>query len=104
MDKKSSKGTPSTQHVSTFNGLGMHMGNLSRLSSAQTRSISPENFAGEKGKGGMATTGTGEHAARDLGRGWKLSPSIQIARSEVRVLADIQGSGALQQIGATPTA
>lgn len=30
------------------------MGNLSRLSNAQSRSISPENFTGEKGKGAMA--------------------------------------------------
>ena len=37
-----------------FNGLGMNQGNLSWLSNAQTRSISPENFTGEPGKGGMA--------------------------------------------------
>jgi len=37
-----------------FNGLDMNMGNLYRLSNAETRSISPENFTGEKGKGGMA--------------------------------------------------
>ena len=49
-----------------FNDLGLHMGNLSRLSDAQTRSISPENFSGEKGKGWMATEGTGARAARDL--------------------------------------
>ena len=41
--------------MSDWNGLGVHMGNLSRLSHAKTRSISPENFAGEKGRGGMAT-------------------------------------------------
>ncbi len=46
----------------------MNLGNLSRLSNAQSRSISPENFHGEKGKGGMATEGTGASAARDLGR------------------------------------
>ena len=37
-----------------FNGLDMNMGNLYRLSDAKTRSISPENFSGEKGKAGMA--------------------------------------------------
>lgn len=31
-----------------FNGLDMNLGNLSRLSSAKSRSISPENFMGEK--------------------------------------------------------
>jgi len=40
--------------MSQFNGLGLHLGNLSRLSSAQTRSISPENFDGAKGAAGQA--------------------------------------------------
>ena len=52
---------------SHFNGLDMNLGNLSRLSSAQSRSISPENFQGEKGKGGMATEGTGKGAAARSG-------------------------------------
>ena len=34
-----------------FNGLGLHLGNLSRLSTAETRSISAENPTGEKGCG-----------------------------------------------------
>lgn len=87
----------------TFNGLGMHMGNLSVLSNAETRSISPENFSGEKGKGGMATEGTGANAARDLGQGWKISPSVAIEAGETLTLADIVGSGAIQQIWMTPT-
>jgi len=86
-----------------FSGLGMNLGNLSRLSNAQTRSISPENFTGEKGKGGMATEGTNAAAARDLGRGWKLSPSVDIAPGQTFTLAEIQGSGAIQQIWMTPT-
>ncbi len=64
--------------MSAFNGLGMGLGHLSRLSPAQTRSISAENVHGEKGRGGMATEGTGAHAAHDLGPGWKISPSIAI--------------------------
>ncbi|HEY8993742.1 MAG TPA: glycoside hydrolase family 172 protein [Lacunisphaera sp.] len=86
-----------------FNGLGCHLGNLSLLSNAQTRSISPENFNGEKGKGGMATDGRGAHCARDLGRGWKISPSVEIQPGEVRELANIEGPGAIQQIWMTPT-
>ncbi len=89
--------------MSNFNGLGMNLGNLSRLSQAQTRSISPENFNGDKGKGGMATEGTGEKPGRDLGQGWKISPSIRIEAGEERELADIKGSGAIQQIWMTPT-
>ncbi|MHB1459140.1 MAG: glycoside hydrolase family 172 protein [Armatimonadota bacterium] len=89
--------------MSAFNGLGMNMGNLSLLSSAKTRSISPENFTGEKGKAGMATEGTGAGCARDLGQGWKISPSIQIKPGECRVIADIEGPGAIQHIWMTPT-
>jgi hypothetical protein len=89
--------------MARFNGLGMHLGNLARLSTAKTRSISPENFSGAKGQGGMATDGTGAQAARDLGQGWKLSPSIRIAAGETRELAAIDGAGAIQQIWMTPT-
>jgi hypothetical protein len=31
-----------------FNGLGMNLGNLSHVCNAQTTSINPENFTGEK--------------------------------------------------------
>lgn len=89
--------------MSNFNGLGMNLGNLARLSNAQTRSISPENFTGEKGKGGMATAGTGADCARDLGQGWKISPSVAIHPGETFTLADIEGQGAIQQIWMTPT-
>jgi len=94
------------EHLSAqdaFNGMGMTLGNLSRLSRAQTRSISPENFTGEKGKGGMATEGTGANAARELGQGWKLSPSIKIKAGETFTLAEVTGEGAIQQIWMTPT-
>jgi hypothetical protein len=89
--------------MSEFNGLGLHLGNLARLSSAETRSISPENFSGAAGQGGRATDGTGAEAARDLGEGWKISPSVRIAPGETFELADIVGSGAIQQIWLTPT-
>ena len=32
----------------SFNGLGMDLGNLSRLSNAESRSISAENFTGDR--------------------------------------------------------
>ncbi|MCX7885871.1 MAG: DUF2961 domain-containing protein [Verrucomicrobiae bacterium] len=76
---------------------------LYRLSRAQSRSISPENFTGEKGKGGMATEGTGKHAARDLGQGWKVSPSVRIEPGTTFTLAEIRGPGCIQQIWMTPT-
>ncbi len=89
--------------MNTFNGLGMNLGNLSRLSKAKTRSISPENFNGEKGKGGMATQGSASHNARDLGQGWKVSPSVKIKAGETFTLADIGEAGAIQQMWMTPT-
>jgi hypothetical protein len=89
--------------MNAFNGLGMNLGTLSRLSAAQTRSLSPENFTGEKGRGGMASEGTGAACARDLGVGWKISPSVRIRAGEVFTVADVQGPGAIQHIWMTPT-
>lgn len=88
-----------------FNGLNMNMGTLSRLSDAQTRSISPENYTGEKGKGGMCELedGFAKEAARDLGKGWKVNPFIRIPAGETFTIADIEGPGAIQHIWLTPT-
>nr|WP_165220694.1 glycoside hydrolase family 172 protein [Aquisphaera insulae] len=91
---------PST--ATPFNGLDTHLGNLSRLSDAKSRSISPENFQGEKGKAGMATEGTGKNAARELGQTWKVSPSVRIAAKSTYTIADIDGPGVIQQIWMTP--
>jgi hypothetical protein len=73
----------------SYDGLGLHLGNLPRLSNALTRSISAENPTGAKGRGGMATEGAGAIAARELGQGWKVSPCITLAGNSVVVLADI---------------
>jgi hypothetical protein len=87
--------------VTAFNGLGIGFGGIARLSSAVTRSISAENFDGAKGRGGMATSGTGAVAARELGQGWKISPSIQIAARSTATLAEIEGPGSIQHIWLT---
>ncbi|MCE2490634.1 MAG: DUF2961 domain-containing protein [Anaerolineae bacterium] len=81
-----------------FNGLVSGMSDLVRLSDARTRSISAENPDGARGRGDLASDGTGAQAARDLGQGWKVSPSIRIAAGERVTLADIDGPGALQHI------
>ncbi|MEN8116112.1 MAG: glycoside hydrolase family 172 protein [Bacteroidota bacterium] len=87
-----------------FNGLDLNMGNLYRMSDAQSRSISPENFTGEKGKGGMATLeeGNAAHAASELGQGWKVNPYIFIEPGEEYTLAEVEGEGAIQHIWMTP--
>lgn len=86
-----------------YHGLGSDMGNLSYLSRAKSRSISPENMDGVKGGGGMAEEGTGKICARDLGIGWKISPSIKIGAGELREIANIDGPGAIKHIWLTPT-
>jgi hypothetical protein len=86
-----------------FSGIESNLSNIYRLSNARSRSISPENFTSEKGKGGMAVTGTGESAARDLGKGWKLSPSVVIKAHTTFTVAEINGSGSIQHIWMTPT-
>ena len=95
----------------SFNGLDMNMGSLSRLSNAQTRSISPENFTGESGKGGMAdpkdkdqrNVANAWEASGNLGKSWKVNPFIIIKPGETVTIGEINGSGAIQQIWMTPT-
>ena len=85
--------------------LATDLDNLFRISNAKTRSISPENFTGEKGKAGMAKIGEGSasDAARDLGQGWKVNPFIRIKSKTTFTLAEIDGPGAIQHIWMTPT-
>jgi len=86
-----------------YNGIEGGLQNLYRLSNAESRSISPENFKGEKGKGALADTGTGSGASRELGKGWKVSPCIKILSGQTVTIADINGSGAIEHIWMTPT-
>jgi hypothetical protein len=85
--------------------LNTHLGNLSFLSDAKSRSISPENYRGEKGKGGMCEPekGIAQKAARELGRGWKINPCVAIKSHETFEIADIEGPGSIQHIWMTPT-
>ncbi len=85
-----------------FHGLGVNLSNLSQLSDAKTRSISPENFTGEKGRGAMSEDGPALLAARDLGKGWKVSPYVRISAGATFELANIAGSGAIAHIWLTP--
>lgn len=97
---------------SRFDGLDMNLSNLSRLSDAKTRSISPENFTGAKGKGALAdpvkqkgqrNVANAANEADELGVGWKVNPFIIINPNETFTIAEIEGSGAIQHIWMTPT-
>lgn len=93
------------QKNNSFNGLDVNLGNIYRVSPAKTRSISPENFTGEPGKGGMATleNGSAKNEARELGQGWKVSPYVVVKKGTTFTLGEITGSGAIQHIWMTPT-
>jgi Protein of unknown function (DUF2961) len=91
-----------TQEVPN-DGLVNSLSNVYRVSNAKTFSISPENFTGEKGKGGMATKGVASNQARDLGQGWKVNPYVIILPGTTFTLGEINGSGAIQHIWMTPT-
>ena len=83
--------------MTTFNGLGRNLGNLSWLSEADTRSISAENPTGAKGAGAMAEPEP-NGPARELGRGWKCRPYVTVEPGTTAVLAEIEGSGAIQSM------
>ena len=88
--------------MTSFNGLGLHLGNLSRLSDAKTRSISPENFTGAPGQGGMATEGTGAVAGALAGPGLEgLAVDRHRARHDRACWPTSPGPGAIQHIWAT---
>ena len=96
----------------------MCLGNLPFLSKSRTRSVSPENVYGEKGKGGMAELSEepqpevakigqewdGPNSrVRDLGRGWKVRPFITVKAGKISTIMDVEGPGIIQQIWMTPT-
>jgi len=74
---------------------------LFNLKKGYSRSISAENFTGEPNSGGKATTGTGGNAARELGAGWKVSPSVEVKAGETFTLCDITDSGIINHIWIT---
>lgn len=94
-----------------FNGAEMTMGNLFRVSKAKSRSISPENFSGGKGKGAMAKPEDKDKPnqanawwqTRDLGEGWKVNPNVGIAPGETFTIAEMEGPGIINHIWMTPT-
>ena len=88
-----------------FTPLGAGLAGLPLLSGARTRSVSPENPTGEKGKGAMAIPDPDDPgtlpfspAASDLGQGWKVSPFVKVAAGETHTVMDVAGPGVIQHI------
>src|ERR1700728_640738 len=78
-------------------GFGLNTGraHLPVLTQSETRSISPENPTGEKGKGGMAIPNPADPdlafsaAASDLGQGWKVRPFLKPKAGQPLTLMDL---------------
>jgi hypothetical protein len=93
----------------------MFLGGLSKLSDAVTRCVTAENVYGEKGRGGMAEVSDAPQPevarigqawdrsgpARELGRGWKVRPSIRIPAGGTATIMDVQGPGVVQHLWIT---
>lgn len=67
----------------------------------QSRSVTAENFNGEKGRGGMATEGMGKVPSGDLGQTFKISPCVCVAKQSSFTICDIHGSGEVNHIWMT---
>ncbi len=94
---------PLVAQTSPHAGISNSLDTLFRVANAKTRSISPENFTGGKGQGGMAVEGSASKAAADLGQGWKVNPYVVIEPGKTFTLGEIDGPGAIQHIWMTPT-
>lgn len=81
-----------------------NLSSLPFLDGARTRSISAENPAGAKGRGGMAVPDPADPdlphsgAAVDLGQGWKVRPFLKPLAGETVTLMDVDGPGIIQHI------
>lgn len=76
---------------------------LYKHQTVKSRSITAENPTGGKGMGGMAEIKANDqiHPARELGKGWKVRPYIEIEPGESAVIADIQDMGIVKHIWMT---
>jgi len=86
--------------------MDISLSNIYLKREAESRSLSAENFRGEKGKGGMATekdtlSPGSARCARELGQGWKVSPCAVIAAGATLTIMDNEGPGVIRHIWIT---
>jgi hypothetical protein len=79
--------------------LSLGLSNIARVTNGKTRSICAENPNGEKG--GAAKDVPDGGPAADLGKGWKVHAFDPLKAGETKVLADIDGPGAIKHIWIT---
>jgi Protein of unknown function (DUF2961) len=93
--------TPTPTHTSI---LSTGLGSLPLLESWATRSVSPENPTGEKGRGARAIPGANDPdlpfagLAKDLGQGWKVNPFLKPKAGQTVTIMDVKGPGVIQHI------
>ena len=80
------------------------LNHLTTKKNIRTFSVCPENFTGEKGKGGMAVEGSASLASRELGQGWKVNPFVMVEAGTSFVMADVKGQGAIKHSWITDAA
>lgn len=76
------------------------LSDLFRIKNAQSRSFSPENPTGEKGKGAMEEPRP-DMCCSELGKGWKVRPCITVSPSQVYTIVDTDGPGCINHIWMT---
>lgn len=83
--------------------MGDGIDEIYKIKNIRSRSITAENPEGRKGEGGMAEISPGDtsHPARELGKGWKVRPSIEILPQETQKIAEIVGPGKITHIWMT---
>jgi len=76
---------------------------LFEVTTAQSRSISPENLTGEKGGGARleAKDGSAAYAAGELGKGWKVQPYVNITPGATFRLGEAAGPGIINHVWMT---
>ncbi|MHC4916042.1 MAG: hypothetical protein ACYTGB_11190, partial [Planctomycetota bacterium] len=83
--------------------MDIDLGNIFMKRDAESRSLSAENFRGEKARGGMATAENtlaprAAECARDLGQKWKVSPYVPLAAGQSVEIMDNDGPGVIRHI------
>ena len=99
-----SRGAAAASTTPPMSMLTAGLGSLPLLEPWETRSVSPENPTGEKGKGARAVPKVGDpdlpfaSAAKDLGQGWKVSPFLKPKAGQTVTIMDAAGPGFIQHI------
>jgi len=79
----------------------LDVSSVSRLRTTRTRSFCPENPRGGPGQAAMAEVGSANRASRDLGRGWKVDPFVDIPPGATHELAIVDEPGCVRHLWAT---